>query len=61
MQSRGPAICGRLIGAYDAIGTQIASEEVGKRIVWDMRQEGRGAYRYGEVCTPDRGHTHDAR
>lgn len=58
MYSCGASICGQLIGAFGADGTPIESEEVGKRIVWDMRPEGGGAYGGGKIYSPDRGRTY---
>jgi uncharacterized protein (DUF2147 family) len=57
----GPAICGQLVGAFDGSGTAIPSDQVGRRIVRDMRPEGGGAYRGGKIYAPDRGRTYDAK
>ena len=54
----GQTICGTLVRAYDGSGTQIESDNVGKRIVWDMRAQGGGAYAKGKVWAPDRDKTY---
>ncbi|MEM0937857.1 MAG: DUF2147 domain-containing protein [Pseudomonadota bacterium] len=50
----GAAICGVLERAYNAAGTEIASDAVGKRMIWDMAAEGDGDYSGGRIWAPDR-------
>lgn len=57
----GPAFCGTLVKAFDASGAQIASPNIGKRIVWDMVAEGGGAYGDGKVWSPDRDKTYSSK
>lgn len=57
----GAAICGTLIKSFDASGTEMASENVGKRIVWDMVAKGGGAYGGGKVWAPDRNKTYNSK
>ena len=44
----GADICGTIAKAFDASGP-IDSENVGKRIVWDMTPEGSGKYGSGKI------------
>lgn len=57
----GEAICGTLVRAFDAQGRPLESENVGKRIVWDMRPQGGGAYGRGKIWSPDRDRTYSSR
>lgn len=54
----GAAFCGTLIQSFDGAGAVMASENVGKRIVWDMRAAGGGAYQDGQIWAPDRNKTY---
>lgn len=57
----GDAFCGKLVKAFDSAGKEWASPNIGKRIVWDMKAEGGGAYDDGKVWSPDRDKTYDAK
>jgi uncharacterized protein (DUF2147 family) len=57
----GTAVCGTLVRAYDAGGQEIASPNVGRRIVWDMEPRGDGQYAGGKVYSPDRERTYNGR
>ncbi len=57
----GPAVCGVLIKAFDGGGTQIQSENVGKRIIWDMKAQGGGKYAKGKIWSPDRDKTYNSK
>lgn len=57
----GPAFCGRLVKAFDQTGTEIASPNIGKQIVWDMVAQGEGAYGDGKVWSPDRDKTYSSK
>ncbi|MEE4276376.1 MAG: DUF2147 domain-containing protein [Thermoleophilia bacterium] len=61
MTTCGAALCGTLVRAYDASGKEIASPNVGRRIVWDMAPRGGGAYGGGKVYSPDRDKTYNGR
>ena len=50
----GSAYCGTLVRAFDGAGKEMASENIGKRIIWDMVPKGEGAYGDGKVWSPDR-------
>lgn len=57
----GDRFCGTLIAANDANGASMQSNNVGRRIVWDMEPRGNGAYRDGQVWSPDRDQTYSSR
>lgn len=57
----GPAFCGTLIKAFDGAGKEMKSDNVGKRIIWDMMAEGDGAYGDGKVWSPDRDKTYNSK
>jgi len=50
----GNKLCGTLIKSFNSDGTEYASENIGKLIVWDMVPQGNGFYSKGKVWTPDR-------
>jgi uncharacterized protein (DUF2147 family) len=57
----GAMLCGTLITAFDGSGKEIASPNVGKKIVWDMQPAGSGAYANGKVWAPDRDKTYNSK
>ncbi len=57
----GATICGTLIKAFDGSGKEVPSDNVGKKIIWDMVAKGDGAYGNGKVWTPDRDKTYNAK
>ena len=57
----GPSFCGTLIKAFDGKGKQIKSDNVGKRIIWDMKAKGEGNYADGKVWSPDRDKTYSSK
>lgn len=54
----GEMICGTLGKAYDSSGKSVSSDKVGKRMVWDMKSDGNGAYSGGKIWAPDRDKTY---
>jgi uncharacterized protein (DUF2147 family) len=54
----GPAFCGTLIQSFDSAGAVMASENIGKQIVWDMQPAGGGSYVNGQIWAPDRNKTY---
>ena len=56
----GAALCGTLIQSFDGTGAVLASDNVGKQIVWDMMAAGGGSYVDGKVWAPDRDKTYNA-
>ncbi len=57
----GPAVCGVLVKAFDSSGKPIKSENVGKRIIWDMKPQGGGKYAKGKIWSPDRNKTYNSK
>ncbi len=49
----GEALCGTLLKAYGPDGGEVASPNIGRKIIWDMVAQGDGRYR-GMVYSPDR-------
>lgn len=47
-------ICGVIRKAFDETGTEIESDTVGKRMIWDMTAKGGGSYSGGKIWAPDR-------
>ena len=56
----GPAFCGTLVRAFDGSGKQIESDNVGRKLVWDMVAYGDGLYDDGKVYSPDRDKTYNS-
>lgn len=54
----GDGFCGVLVKAFDGAGKEIASDNIGKRIIWDMKSEADGLYDGGKVWSPDRDKTY---
>ncbi len=50
----GPAFCGTLVKAFDGTGAEIASDNIGRKIVWDMVPYPDGLYDDGRIYSPDR-------
>jgi uncharacterized protein (DUF2147 family) len=61
VQTCGPALCGTLVKAFDGSGKEIKSPNVGKKIIWDMKAKGEGAYGDGKVWSPDRNKTYSSK
>ena len=55
------AICGVIRRAFDSAGNAVDSENVGKRMIWDMQARGDGTYREGRIWAPDRDRTYSSR
>ncbi len=56
----GPAFCGTLIKSFDSAGKEMASENIGKKIVWDMIAYPDGLYDDGQIWSPDRDKTYNS-
>ena len=56
----GPAFCGTLIKAFGSDGKEMASDNVGKKIVWDMVAYPDGLYDDGQIWSPDRDKTYSS-
>ena len=61
VKARGSKICGTLVKAFDGAGKEIKSDNVGKKIIWDMVAQGNGAYGDGKVWSPDRNKTYSSK
>ncbi|MCV6593317.1 MAG: DUF2147 domain-containing protein [Silicimonas sp.] len=57
----GAAICGKINKAFNASGTPVKSDTVGKRMIWDMKAQGDGAYGKGKIWAPDRDKTYKSK
>lgn len=57
----GNHFCGTLVEAHDASGNQMESQNVGRHVIWDMEPRGDGAYRDGQIWSPDRDQTYSSR
>ncbi|MCB1332929.1 MAG: DUF2147 domain-containing protein [Roseivivax sp.] len=57
----GAEICGVIGKAYDGAGKELASENVGKQMIWAMQAEGGGQYKGGKIWAPDRNKTYNSR
>ena len=51
VQACGAALCGVIRKAYDAKGREVRTKNVGKTILFDMTETGRGAYE-GRILIP---------
>ncbi|MBA3908744.1 MAG: DUF2147 domain-containing protein [Rhodobacter sp.] len=49
-----PALCGTLVKALNGADKEIESDNIGRRIVWDMVAFAEGLYDDGGICSPDR-------
>ena len=56
----GDAYCGTLVAAYDASGAVMASDNIGRLLIWETRPAGGNEYR-GKVYSPDRDRDYNAR
>ncbi len=56
----GAGFCGTLIKSFDNAGKPMASENIGKLIVWDVAPNGEGHYK-GMVWSPDRDKTYKSK
>lgn len=54
----GAAICGVIRKAFNGAGKEIASDNIGKRMIWDMQARGGGSYAKGKIWAPDRDKTY---
>lgn len=46
-------ICGVLMKSFDGSGKSIESDNIGKRIIWNMKSKGDGKYGGGKIWSPD--------
>jgi len=57
----GSKICGTLVKSFNSDGSQGTQDNIGKNIVWDMVNEGDGAYGSGKIWSPDRDKTYKSK
>jgi uncharacterized protein (DUF2147 family) len=57
----GSKICGELTKSFHSDGSQGIQENIGKNIIWDMINEGDGAYGGGQIWSPDRDKTYKSK
>ena len=57
----GNKICGTLTKSFDSSGNALASDNNGRKIIWDMKADGGGAYSGGKVYAPDRDKTYNSK
>lgn len=48
------AICGVIRKAFGPTGEPVESENIGKRMIWNMQPKGGGKYSGGKIWAPDR-------
>lgn len=48
----GPALCGTVQSAFDSKGQEVRTANIGKRLFWDLKPGGGGAYSGGTVFVP---------
>ena len=61
VQTCGSAICGTLVKTFDASGAETLSDNIGKKIIWDMMADGDGEYSGGKIWSPDRDKTYKSK
>ena len=57
----GSNICGVIRKAFSASGAEIPSDNIGKRMIWDMTAQGGGKYDGGMIWAPDRDKTYKSK
>ncbi len=57
----GQKICGYIHRTFDASGKEAKSDNIGKRMIWDMTPRGNGAYAGGKIWAPDRDKTYKSK
>ena len=55
------AICGVIRKAFDGSGKEIPSDNIGRRMIWDMQAQGDGSYSKGKIWAPDRDKTYSSK
>jgi uncharacterized protein (DUF2147 family) len=57
----GNSICGTLAKSFDNSGKSITTANAGRKIIWNMKADGGGAYSGGKVYSPDRDKTYNSK
>ena len=55
------SICGVIRKAFDSTGAERTSDNLGKRMIWNMGADGGGKYSGGKIWAPDRDKTYNSR
>ena len=55
------SVCGVIRKAFDAGGAETPSDNIGRRMIWDMKAQGDGAYGKGKIWAPDRDKTYSSK
>ncbi|GHA54812.1 hypothetical protein GCM10008927_20780 [Amylibacter ulvae] len=58
VEACGSKICGTLIKSFKSDGSALKTDNVGKKLIWDMTNKGGGSYTGGKVYSPDRDKTY---
>ena len=59
--SCGDAICGTLIKSFKSDGSNLVTDNIGRKIIWDMVGDGSGNYSGGKIYSPDRDKTYKSK
>lgn len=57
----GAKICGVLVKSFNSAGQAFASENQGRKLIWDMVNTGGGTYGKGKAYSPDRDKTYSGK
>ncbi len=57
----GEAYCGEMIRSFNFAGKAIASDNIGKNIVWDMMDQGDGYFKGGRIWDPGKDKTYKSK
>ena len=57
----GSTICGTLVKSFNPDGSALATDNIGKKIIWDMQNLGDGNYGKGKIWSPDRDKTYKSK
>lgn len=61
IQPCGGDICGIITKTFDTKDNDVASKDVGKRVIWDMKIAGEGQYEGGQILQPATGKIYKSR
>ena len=57
----GATICGTLVKSFSSDGSNLVTDNLGKKIIWDMENLGGGNYGKGKIWSPDRDKTYKSK
>ncbi len=57
----GTSLCGTLVQAFDSSGAQIASDNIGRQIIWDTNPTSEAGQYRGRLYSPDRDAEYNSR